>query len=195
MQDNPHDEVIIRRAADDDYPAVHRIFWETAFTSEFDSPNDAAAYVYKYCSWYHENAAELVYVAADRSVLGYICGVLDTGAHHDLAELAEHIPLFSDLYDRYPSHLHINITASARGRGIGSQLVERFTEAVRASGSPGVHLVTGADASNANFYRRNGFTDEYTRHGARFMGRRTFNVLDSSGKTATCEHNFSYSTI
>jgi ribosomal protein S18 acetylase RimI-like enzyme len=42
----------------------------------------------------------------------------------------------------YPAHLHINVDARFRGRGIGRQLMERFLETLRQRGIPGVHLHT-----------------------------------------------------
>lgn len=66
--------------------------------------------------------------------------------------------LSADL-DSYPSHLHINLVAGARGQGAGRRLLEAvFTELARA-GSPGVQL--GVRVSNTGaqaFYRATGMT-------------------------------------
>jgi ribosomal protein S18 acetylase RimI-like enzyme len=40
----------------------------------------------------------------------------------------------------HPSHMHLNLLPSAQGRGHGRALIETMSEALRAAGSPGVHL-------------------------------------------------------
>lgn len=196
MSDIAHNAVTLRAVRAGEYGRLREIFWETAFQTEFDTREAEAGYEYKYLRWYWEKARDLLFVAegesardgaerstpvadvraslsptASHTVLGYICGVEDTRAHPDLAAAAAHIPLFNDLYDRYPAHLHINLTANARGRGTGALLIARFVTAVAECGANGVHLVTGVHARNVSFYRRNGFTDAVERSGALFMGR------------------------
>ena len=59
--------------------------------------------------------------------------------------------------DRYPSHLHINLLAHARGRGAGKQLLHAVFHQLAWAGSPGVQL--GVRTSNTGaqaFYRRTG---------------------------------------
>lgn len=57
----------------------------------------------------------------------------------------------------HPAHLHMNVEADYRRRGIGAALVERFAQDLRAAGIPGIHLSCGA-APRA-FYTRHGFSD------------------------------------
>jgi GNAT superfamily N-acetyltransferase len=57
----------------------------------------------------------------------------------------------------YPAHLHMNVEAGYRGRGIGAALIERYTRDLRAAGVPGVHLFCGE--APRRFYARQGFTD------------------------------------
>jgi ribosomal protein S18 acetylase RimI-like enzyme len=60
----------------------------------------------------------------------------------------------------YPAHLHINLTAAARGHGVGRQLVERFYEQMRAAGVRGVHAaVSGANAGGQQFFQALGFIE------------------------------------
>ena len=57
----------------------------------------------------------------------------------------------------YPAHLHMNVEAAYRGRGVGAALMERYTKDLAAAGVPGVHLFCG-DAPRP-FYARHGFTE------------------------------------
>ncbi|MBS1961410.1 MAG: hypothetical protein JST04_04285 [Bdellovibrionales bacterium] len=55
----------------------------------------------------------------------------------------------------YPAHLHINLIAAARGKGVGRLLVDRFRADLAAVGVHGIHLYCG-DGPRA-FYERIGF--------------------------------------
>ncbi len=61
----------------------------------------------------------------------------------------------SRLYLDYPAHLHMNVDAPVRGRGIGRRLFEVYVENLQARGVPGVHLFCGSAATP--FYQRLGF--------------------------------------
>lgn len=66
----------------------------------------------------------------------------------------------AELNARYPSHLHINLLPPLQGHGAGRRLIEALTGALRAQGSPGVHLhVATANPRAAGFYARVGFTE------------------------------------
>jgi len=69
-------------------------------------------------------------------------------------------------YADYPSHLHIDLLARARGRGYGRRMLEQVMDQLRQGGSPGAHL--GVSALNElafAFYQRLGFR-ELTRTGS-----------------------------
>lgn len=69
-----------------------------------------------------------------------------------------------DLLTDYPSHLHIDLLPHAQGRGNGRALMETFLEALKAKGSPGVHLGTSPQNVRAErFYKKMGF-HELKRH-------------------------------
>jgi len=65
--------------------------------------------------------------------------------------------LLATLPARYPAHLHMNVAAGFRGRGLGAALVERYLRALRDVDAPGVHLFCGAGP--LGFYRRQGFAE------------------------------------
>jgi GNAT superfamily N-acetyltransferase len=57
----------------------------------------------------------------------------------------------------YPAHLHMNVEAAYRGRGIGAALMERYARDLTGASVPGVHLFCGA--APRSFYVRHGFTE------------------------------------
>ena len=63
--------------------------------------------------------------------------------------------LYARLMRRYPAHLHINLTESARGSGVGRMLIEAYVDALEARGVRGLHLFCGKNP--VPFYRRTGF--------------------------------------
>lgn len=83
--------------------------------------------------------------------------------HH----LYHHPDYFSpEPYGKFPSHLHIDLLPHAQGRGYGRRLLERVLAALRAAGSPGVHLgVSTLNPSAQAFYTRLGFR-EIARNGS-----------------------------
>lgn len=63
-------------------------------------------------------------------------------------------------YDRFQSHLHIDLLPRAQGRGNGRRMLEQIMDTLRARGSPGAHLGVSALNSRAlGFYRRLGFRE------------------------------------
>ena len=63
-------------------------------------------------------------------------------------------------YETYPSHLHIDLLARARGRGYGRRMLEQVMGKLRDRGSPGAHLgVSALNPSAFGFYQRLGFRE------------------------------------
>ena len=63
-------------------------------------------------------------------------------------------------YEEYPSHLHIDLLARARGRGYGRRMLERVMNTLRQRGSPGAHLgVSMLNLPAVGFYERLGFRE------------------------------------
>ena len=61
---------------------------------------------------------------------------------------------------RYPAHLHIDLVPRLQGGGHGRRLITTLTGALRAAGSPGVHLMVGRNNKRAvGFYRHLGFAE------------------------------------
>lgn len=130
---------------------------------------------------------ELAFVAADHDVAGYVIGVRDTSEFEEKCE-RQWWPMKREQYpegefpapapehrllrmirqpdvtptwlaEQYPSHLHIDLLPRLQGRGMGGALMARLLDALRAAGSPGVHLGVGAANTGAiGFYDHLGFT-------------------------------------
>ena len=59
--------------------------------------------------------------------------------------------------ETYPAHLHMNVEAEYRRRGIGAVLIQRYARDLGAARVPGIHLFCGSEARP--FYARNSFAD------------------------------------
>jgi ribosomal protein S18 acetylase RimI-like enzyme len=63
-------------------------------------------------------------------------------------------------YAAYPSHLHIDLLARARGRGYGRRMLEEVMNRLRQRGSPGAHLgMSELNEPAFGFYQRLGFRE------------------------------------
>jgi ribosomal protein S18 acetylase RimI-like enzyme len=79
-------------------------------------------------------------------------------------------PVSAELAERYPSHLHINLVPRLQARGHGRRMINTLLDALRASGSGGVHLhVNLGNQQAARFYQRIGFA-EFPATDARLFG-------------------------
>jgi GNAT superfamily N-acetyltransferase len=119
----------------------------------------------------------LVAQAGGGTVVGYLVGSLeDPATQSRFADISYFRGDFRDLCRAYPAHLHINLAPAFRGKGLGPRLIEAFAERALAAGAPGMHVVTGGQARNLNFYARCGFAPLSTAawHGREvaFLGRR-----------------------
>jgi len=179
---------IIRPAGLHDLPGAYRVCLQTGdsgrdATLMYRNP-DLLGHVF--VGPYIVGQPELALVVADQGVAGYLLAAADTRAFERWAE-AEWWPALREQYPRgnatgrdeeivgllhepprapdaivngYPAHLHIDLLERARGRGLGRVLIERLLVALRARGSPGVHLEVGVRNTNAQqFYRHLGFTE------------------------------------
>jgi len=153
---------------------IRQIFFEAAIRKDFQSTEEKDRFFETWTKPYFDHHPEHFLLAIeDGKVLGYLTGCLESSEmlpwfkdrHGGLA-------LFQDLLPLFPAHLHINLTEGARGKDIGSRLVERFLEHGLST-----HVITGAESRNLSFYRKNGFTSESVREldgvPVRFMGRQS----------------------
>jgi ribosomal protein S18 acetylase RimI-like enzyme len=150
---------------------------------------------------YLELCPELAFVVADGgAVVGYAVAALDThayvaayrerwlprlaGSHppptgtpvtrDEVALDALHRPelLLSPHFPGHPSHMHLNLLPRAQGQGHGRAVIEAVCHALRAAGSPGVHLgVRRRNERATGFYEHIGLERLAEQPDAMFFGR------------------------
>lgn len=65
-----------------------------------------------------------------------------------------------EFLEAYPSELHIDLLPQSQGQGFGRKLMKRLLATLEVGGSPGVHLILGAENQSAyEFYRHLNFQE------------------------------------
>jgi ribosomal protein S18 acetylase RimI-like enzyme len=83
---------------------------------------------------------------------------LGTKDHELLATVHEGARYDTEVTDRFPAHLHIDLLPRAQGRGLGRTLITTLVDALRERGVGGLHLgVSEQNAGAIAFYDRVGF--------------------------------------
>lgn len=154
---------------------IDAIFFQTA-SRTFVDPDQRARFRYLWLGQYLDHDADKVHVAIERDrqrdgqqesrgqirVLGYLVGCWENPV---TSQRFASLPFFRDFAAQcraFPGQLHVNLDAQARSRGIGRRLVDAFAHQSQAAGVPGIHVVTGQNARNVQFYARAGFTQQAT---------------------------------
>ncbi|MFW5801721.1 MAG: GNAT family N-acetyltransferase [Spirochaeta sp.] len=136
---------------------LDNIFFLTAQQKSFSDEAERQAYYQRWAGQYIGRYPEWVYTAREEEgILGYLLGCPDSREavrEIDFPGLEQ----FSQLFDAYPAHLHINVLPQAQGRSIGRKLIAAYCRDLRAEDIPGVHLITTTKAGNAGFYQAVGF--------------------------------------
>jgi GNAT superfamily N-acetyltransferase len=137
---------------------IDRVFFETAPAAPSAEPARTAFHDL-WLGQYLRHEPHLCHVALDTdgAVLGYLVGCLIDPAASERFAMLSYFQAFAAACRRFPAHLHLNLTAAARGQGLGPRLIDAFAADVGAAGLPGLHVVTGAAMRNVGFYERNGF--------------------------------------
>ena len=139
---------------------VEAIFWQTSART-FPPGPERDAFLERWLGRYLSAADDVALVALNPPdiVAGYLVGALEdpaTQARFD--DIAYFRSDFAHLTAQFPAHLHINLDARFRSRGIGARLIEAFAGHAGRAGAPGMHVVTGKGMRNVRFYERCGFT-------------------------------------
>jgi GNAT superfamily N-acetyltransferase len=154
------------------------IFFEASGTQAFAPAAARAAFRERWLGRYLAHFPNEVFIAygADSQVVGYLVGSLDDPACEMLFADVSYFVDFSWITHKFPAHLHINLRATFRNRGIGGKLVEAFAAHAAVAGAPGMHVVTVEGARNVPFYRRCGFepiaSTEWNGRRLELLGRR-----------------------
>jgi GNAT superfamily N-acetyltransferase len=149
---------------------VDAIFFEASGRS-FASDEERAAFRARWLGRYLEGGTDVLLVALDEkgAAAGYLVGAVeDPAAQARFADLDYLAGPFREQCRRYPAHLHINLAAAFRNRGLGARLIEAFAGRAAAAGAAGVHVVTAGSARNVGFYLRCGFAGQGS---SRWQGR------------------------
>ena len=142
---------------------VQNIFFESSSLKNFSSPSTRAAFFKRWCGDYQTNYPQEFFIALENGkVLGYLSGCSDSNEAAKMIEVPGFL-IFQDLFNKFPAHLHINFHPDARGRGLGSTLVEHYKKYLHENSVVGVHLVTSPNVQNVSFYERLNFSFNETR--------------------------------
>ena len=150
---------------------IDAIFFDASSVKVFESDERRMAFRDLWLGDYLSTDQKWFYVAlaGPQTVVGYLAGSTEDPARNARFEELDFYGDFARLTLQFPAHLHINIDASHRGRGIGADLIEAFVCDIVEIGLPGVHVVTGWQSRNVRFYKRVGF--------------RQFGISERNGKT------------
>lgn len=139
---------------------VREIFYDTSskkkFTSEEEKDYFFQTWVGPYLKYYRN---EVLIALEDDHVLGYLTGCSDTKRGMTLFSLSG-MEEFKEYFDKFPAHLHINCDQAARGKGVGSKLVEAYCQFLNKLSKSGVHIVTSPNAKNISFYKKLNFSTQ-----------------------------------
>ena len=177
----------IRPCTENDRDAMREICIETSSMPLRDE-KDRQLLLLTFCDSYIDYA-DGCFVAVDENdrAAGYILGVSDTRKF--FREYRKNVmPQIAQLGTKYalmargmcalhklcvvfaPAHLHIDLTASARRKGVGTALMNTLKEHLAAPGIKSVQLTCGSDNEAAiAFYKRNGFKTVFRGFGSCVM--------------------------
>ncbi len=156
--------MMIRQALLTDYKDLERICLETS-SETFKTKEDRDVFTYRWVINYLQNYSKYCFVSVeDGDILGYIVSTPNTEEQEQIytekskIEIGLTRDVLKDLLRDYPAHLHINLTSKARGKGVGTKLIDTLEHKLMSVGVNGVHLGVMSDNENAiGFYKKNGF--------------------------------------
>lgn len=169
--------------------ALDEIFFSSSVRQHFNDEGEMLIFRERWLGRYLRDHGEHAFAAiADGQLVGYVVGCLknpnEIGGFEDITAYAA----LPDLVAQTPAHLHINVLAGWRSRGVGAHLIRHFAAHAAAQGCPAVHIITGRGGRNVGFYERNGFhtlfsgdaTASPATRGLVFMARPTTLTLTGS---------------
>ena len=160
-------------------PELDAIFFPASATKNFSDEVARSAFRERWLGRYLSAERDYLLIARDLNaggrVAGYLIATLDNPSETTRFDDIAYFKSVTDLTERFPAHLHINLHEDYRNRGLGSELITAFVGLATDLDCPGVHVVTSAQSRNIPFYTRNGFTNqrqlEWADHEIVFLGR------------------------
>ena len=165
-------------------PALDALFFEASNTQDFASAGEKSTFRETWLGRYITHYPEHFYLSLSEplgngsELLGYLAGAPDNPLETPHFDDVEYFQLFKNQCAQYPAQLHINISANARGLGVGRALIDAYTTRCAVDGVIGCHVVTRAGADNIGFYQNCGFREIARAHWA--AGERTLVFLGKS---------------
>lgn len=157
-----------------DLKELREIYFESSARKEFKDEAEKENFFWKYLGFYLEHYPEHVWIAKGERILGYVVGS-PVSSDPALYKIQPHLEIFKNNFKDYPAHLHINLHNDARGQGLGSKLLLELEKQMQGLDITGIHIMTGVDSRNKNFYTRLGFnfqkTLEFSGHPILLMGK------------------------
>jgi len=140
---------------------INAVFFQSSARQTFENEEEKAAFRETWLGRYLHHFPDFAFVAVDGSgrIVGYVIGSLEDPARDPLFADLELFSHFRDLTPRYPAQLHVNLAPDWRGRGVGADLVNAFSDLAHSRGAPGVHVVTARGMRNVRFYVAQGFLE------------------------------------
>ncbi|MCT4642673.1 MAG: GNAT family N-acetyltransferase [Bacteriovoracaceae bacterium] len=135
------------------YEQVCEIFFETSSVKTFSSLEQKDAFRKKYLDDYLNRFEEFCFVALkDNQVIGYVICCPMTILDKNLLSVFSYYEDKEEFVAQYPAHLHINLSAHARGMGLGAKLMYFLFSKLKKNGVNALHVFTNSKHPSFNFY-------------------------------------------
>lgn len=144
-----------------DLSELREIYFDSSTRKEFRDEAERESFYQKYLGHYLDHFPEYVWVAKEGRILGYMIGAPVT-EDSELYRIQPHLRVFRGHFRDFPAHLHVNFHPMARGKGLGSKLFLELEKQFQRMKIRGIHIMTGPDSRNKNYYQRLGFHFEAT---------------------------------
>lgn len=134
------------------------IFFHSSSVKQFKDEVHRQEFFQKWCGDYQSLYPEFFYLMVDdkSNLLAYLCVCPDTLKGMEHLQLKS-LVTFTDEYQKYPAHLHMNTHQDYRGLGLGAMILAGVEADLRMKGIKGLHLITEKTSRNYQFYFKQGF--------------------------------------
>lgn len=142
------------------------IFFKTSSVQSFADEIAKEDFFYKWTNYYFKFFPEQILLAlnTEQKLCAYLTGCDNSAkATSFYSSINPSYKVFSDQFEDYPCHLHINTHPRFIGKGIGSILIKYYINKLKKQSKKGLHIVTSPSARNTGFYKKHGFNDHIIR--------------------------------